>query len=490
MNFISGADRSQIILLPDSVDGYIDDNNAVRVIEAYINSLDLNALGFAKSAPNDMGRPMYAPQDLLKLYLYGYMNRVRSSRRLEIETKRNLEVIWLMRKLSPDHKTIARFRHDNPVALKNVFKDFVKLCIRLGLYGKELVAVDGSKFKAVNAKDCNFNVKKLNERIARLDAKIEKYLQQMEEVDKQDDADKSIKSAEEVQRIISELAQRKAGYQSFAEELKESGESQKSLTDPDSRLMMANGKMDICYNVQTVTDSKNKLLVGFEVTNEAVDKNQLERMSDLAINILEQKELNVTADVGYDSATEVARCLMKGIVPHVAGSDYDVCLPTDDFSVNEITSHTNGRSVYLADRNVAVCPMGKVLYPGGYKKRGGKALFYNFRACAACPCKCTVERYKKFEITMDKAVFKKTYDDKNLLVKQIRVAADKEIVRQRKSIAEHPFGTVKRTMDAGYLLTRGFQNVSGEFSLTFLAYNLKRALNILGTSRMLKAIKA
>ena len=204
---------------------------------------------------------MYDAKDLSKLYLYGYMNRIRSSRRLEIETKRNLEAMWLLGKLSPDHKAIARFRHDNPAALKNLFRDFVKLCLRLGLYGKELVAIDGSKFKAVNSKDRNFNEKKLKDRIARMDAKIEEYLQLLEDSDSQEETTPGEKSTEEITRIIAELANRRDRYQAYSQELKEKDELQKSLTDPDSRLMLANGKLDVCYNVQSAVDSKNKMIV-------------------------------------------------------------------------------------------------------------------------------------------------------------------------------------------------------------------------------------
>jgi len=221
MQFISGENRNQIILLPDSINDYVDENNAVRVIDAYIEHLDLEMLGFTKAQPNETGRPMYDPKDLLKLYLYGYMNRVRSSRRLETETKRNLEVMWLMKKLSPDHKTIARFRHDNSAALKNVFKDLVKLCMKLGLYGKELVAIDGSKFKAVNSKDCNFNDDKLKERIERLNARIEEYLRQIEEADIEENRADIEKSAEELQKIIEKLESRKTAYQSYTNELKQ-----------------------------------------------------------------------------------------------------------------------------------------------------------------------------------------------------------------------------------------------------------------------------
>jgi len=279
MDFISGENRNQMVLLPDSIDDYVDEYNAVRVIDAYINHLDLEMLGFAKAKPNETGRPMYNPKDLLKLYLYGYMNRVRSSRRLETETIRNLEVIWLMNKLSPDHKTIARFRHDNTAALKNVFRDFVKLCMKLNLYGKELVAIDGSKFKAVNSKDRNFNDKKLTERIARINAKINEYLHQLEDSDSEENATPGEKSSEEIAKIICELENRKSVYQGYETELQEGSDTQKSLTDPDSRLMMANGKLDVCYNIQTAVDSKNKMIAEFEVTNEAVDKNQLTPMA-------------------------------------------------------------------------------------------------------------------------------------------------------------------------------------------------------------------
>ena len=489
MEFISGESRNQITLLPDSIDDYIDDNSHVRVIDAYINSVDLTALGFSHSQPNDTGRPMYDAKDLSKLYLYGYMNRIRSSRRLEIETKRNLEAMWLLGKLSPDHKTIARFRHDNPAALKNLFRDFVKLCLRLGLYGKELVAIDGSKFKAVNSKDRNFNEKKLKDRIARMDAKIEEYLQMLEDSDSQEETTPGEKSTEEITRIIAELANRRDRYQAYSQELKEKDELQKSLTDPDSRLMLANGKLDVCYNVQSAVDSKNKMIVDFAVTNCGADKNQLTSMAASAGEALETKTLEAVADVGYDSVQDIVECMKHGIKPHVAGTDFDICLPSNS-PTEKIESHTNGRCVYFADRNIVLCPMGKTLYPKFYKKSIGMGVFHNYAACAACPCKCTKERHKRHQVPMKASDFKKEYDGRDLAVQQIRIAPDKEIVKQRKSIVEHPFGTIKRNMDAGYCLMKGLVNVNGEFSLTCLAYNFKRAINILGIDKLIEAIGA
>jgi len=493
MDFISGKDRNQMILMPEIIDDYIDENNSVRVIEAYINSLDLSELGFARSEPNDTGRPMYDPKDLLKLYVYGYINRVRSSRRLETETKRNLEVIWLLRKLSPDHKTIARFRRDNASALKNVFRNFVKLCMKLNLYGKEMVTIDGSKFKAVNSKDRNFTQKKLNDRLAHIETKIHEYLDLLNEQDTQDDTAEIEHTTEEITAIITRLVQRKSDYESFRKDMEESDETQKSLTDPDSRLMKYHGDTAVCYNVQAVADSKNKMIVDFDVTNQSQDKNQLSPMSIKAKEMLEAEGLTAVADAGYDSASDIVNCIENGITPHVAhiaGGDIQVCIETEEVETAPIDSYTNGRCVYIAKRNLAVCPMGQMLYPSYYKKRARVAIFRNGRACSKCLLKCTSERYKRFEMMMKKSAFSKEYDDKDFHVRQITVSSDKELLKQRKCIAEHPFGTIKRTMDAGYMLTKGKRGVSGELSLTFLAYNLKRAINILGTERMLNAINA
>ena len=488
MNFISGENRSQITLMPDSVDDYVGDNNSARVIEAYINSLNLANLGFAKPLPHDTGRPMYNPKDLLKLYVYGYMNKIRSSRRLETEPKRNLEVIWLLGRLSPDHKTIARFRRDNSVALKNVFRDFVKLCMNLNLYGKELVAIDGSKFKAVNSKDRNFTDKKLLDRIARINARIEEYLQELEYRDRKEDTAVDEKTAEEIAEIITELAERKELYQSYMEELTQTGESQKSLTDPDSRLMLANGKLDICYNVQTAVDSKHKMVVDFGITNNAADKNQLAPMVARTIERLETEQLSIVADAGYDSIQDIVKCMEQGVTAHVAGTDFDICLPAEMIS-DEIVSHTNGRPVYIAQRNIVLCSMGKVLRPGFYQKAKGMGVFYNVKECNKCTYRCTSEkRGRRHQVPMRESDFSKVYTDKDLLVKQVRIIPDKQIIKQRKSIVEHPFGILKRNMDFGYCLTRGIDNVGGEFSLAFLAFNLKRAINILGAAKIIEAV--
>jgi len=487
LEFISGEAREQEILFPLTINEYVNENSTVRVIDAYINSLDLASLGFSRCEIKKTGRPPYDPKDILKLYVYGYMNRLRSSRRLEAESKRNLEVLWLLRRLSPDHKTIAGFRKDNPKALKNVFQDFVKLCMKLELYGKELAAIDGSKFRAVNSKDNNFTKDKLKDRLERIDKKIDEYLAGLEKTDLEEDIAEKEKSVEEINQIINDLKDRKISYEAYSKELEETGDTQKSLTDPDSRLMLSNGKMDVCYNVQTAVDAKNKLIVEFEVTNKANDMNLLTPMAEKVKNILETETIAIAADAGYASASDIAAAIRLGVEPHVAGTDYQICVPAKDGEETEVTSHTNGRCIYVKDRNIAICPMGKILYPASYKKEKGEVVFHNSKACKTCTCRCTKSKNAfHYQFVMNENDFKKDYNDERLLIKQVHIKPKKEIYEQRKSLSEHPFGTVKRTMDGGYCLTKGTRKTTGEFALIFLAYNLKRVINILGIKKLME----
>ena len=492
MDFISGEEREQVLLLPERIEDYVNDDNPVRVIDAYINGLDLIEIGFKNAELNSTGRPPYDPADLLKLYVYGYMNRIRSSRRLEKETKRNLEVIWLLSMLAPDHKTIARFRHENGEALKKVFRNFVRLCVEMGLYGRELAAIDGSKFKAVNSRKRNFTKEQIEKKVREISVKIEEYLKEMEKNDAEEDKEKvTEKRAEEIKVIVEDLRKRKERYEGYQKELEEKGETQKSLTDGDSRLMTTNSaKMDVCYNVQTAVDAKNKLIVDFEVSNQGNDKNFITPMAGRAQQVLGTETLTVVTDAGYESIQDILAAMNQGIEVHVAGTDFDVCVPAKEGEGKEICSHHEGRCVYIADRNIALCPMGKVLYPRSCKKgKGGHVGVYcNREACRQCTCICTENACGVFEyqVPMEENDFTKTYNDQNLEVKQIRIKPDKALVKQRKSIVEHPFGTIKRAMDAGYCLTKGIKNVAGEFSLTFLAYNLKRVINILGSRKLIE----
>jgi len=486
MEFIKGEDREQIILLPQTINEYVTENSPVRVIDAYINSVDPGTIGLIRKEPKRTGRPPYDPKDLLKLYIYGYMNRIRSSRRLEIESHRNLEVLWLIRNLRPDHKTISNFRKDNAKVLKNVFIRFVNLCDNAGLYGKELASIDGSKFKAVNSKDRNFTKKKLQNRLKQIEDKIEKYLSDLDETDGEEEEAERGKSTSEIKEIIEGLKSRKEKYQAYEEELQENGETQKSLTDTESRLMLSNGKMDVCYNVQAAVDSKNKLIIDYEVTNHVNDMNLLTPMAQRVKAILGTEKMVITADTGYASASDIAACVQIGVEPHVSGIDSHICIPATEGEQEEIKSHINGRSVYLKDRNIVICPMGKPLYPAHYKKTQGEAVFQNSKACKTCDCRCTKEKgVFRYQFVMKKSDFKKDYNDEGLIVKQVHIKPQKEIYKQRKLLSEHPFGTIKRSMDGGYCLTKGIMKTTGEFALLFLAYNLKRVINILGTRKLI-----
>jgi hypothetical protein len=308
------------------------------------------------------------------------------------------------------------------------------------------------------------------------------------------------KSTQETRTILNqhlaELHRQKTVYQNYAKELEQTGESQKSLTDPDSRLMkQANGNSDVCYNIQSAVDAKNKLIVDFEVTNEPNDFNQLGGMAKKALETLETNRLSVVADAGFDSATDIANCLMHGTSVHIAGAEeFDVCVPCskeeEAVQAGEILSHVNGRCVYLEERNLVLCPMGRVLYPSCYSKKSKEVSFYNFRACKNCVCKCVKNKpNRSFAMVMREEKFSKVYDESNLFVRQVRVKSDKDSVLLRKSLVEHLFGVLKRVMDMGYCLLRGFSLVRGEFSLAFLAYNLKRVINLVGVPKLIQAIQ-
>jgi len=489
MEYICGISRDQGTLLPERVDDYIAANNPVRVIDAYVESLNMKELGFSKHEPNNVGRPMYNPKDLLKLYLYGYMNRIRSSRNLETETKRNLEVIWLLNKLSPDHKTIARFRQNNPNALKNVFKHFVKTCMGLGLYGKELIAIDGSKFKAWNTKDRNFTSGKLDDRIKNIDCKIDEYISLLNETDREESENSDL-SNEDITKILENLSERREKYIEIQERISNTDERQVSLTDPDSRLMKTKDGLDVCLNIQSAVDNKNNMIVEFSVENQVQDKNLMGSIAVKAAETLEVETITVVADAGYDSASDVAGLIADGFDPHVCGANYDICIPCKPEDAEEVISYSTGRCVYISERNIFICPMGQPLYPKTFNKNKRIVKYYNFKACAACKCKCTASRYKEAERQVDYSEYSKDFNDADLYVKQIKVRANRTITRQRKSIIEHTFGTIKRALGISYLLLCGKEKVTGEILLAFTAFNMKRAINILGVERMIECLTA
>jgi len=316
MSYIEGESREQRVLFPEVLDDYISEENLVRFIDAFVDGLEMEELGFDRTAPKETGRPPYDPRDLLKLYIYGYLNRVRTGRTLERECQRNVELMWLMRKLRPDFKTITDFRKDNRKAFRGVFRQFVLLCKGLGLVGGELVAVDGSKFKAVNSGQRNFSQKKLEERLKKIDEKVERYLDEMDRGD-EEGKDTEI-SAAELKQKIEKLKERKGRYEELLKELGASGQSQVSLTDPESRAMALTPRGEVSYNVQTAVDQKHHLIVEQDVTNEGLDNHQLFTMAQKTKQMLGQDELQVVADMGYYNHEELKRCEEAGITTYVS----------------------------------------------------------------------------------------------------------------------------------------------------------------------------
>jgi len=476
MGYIKGEDRNQTILFPESIDEYVSDNNSVRIIDEYINQLNLEGLHFNRTVTPSMGRPPYHPKDMLKLYLYGYLNHIRSSRRLEKESIRNLEVIWLLRRLQPDFKTIADFRKDNKRALKRVFRDFSKLCDEWGLFGKELIAVDGSKFRACNSKKNNYNSKKLKRNLKYLDEKIESYLHKLDHQDKLESPDRK-PDAKEIMERIKQLRDRKEKYEKYQRKLEQSGETELSTTDPDSRLMANNNNIEVSYNVQTTVDAKHKLIADFKVTSKPNDLGQLAPMV-LRAKRLFGKTFEVVADKGYYKARDLQKCTEKGITVYVAKQTYanatrDRAFYSDKFKYNKT-------------KNTYLCPAGFELHCSRARKKDGKIIgyeYHNFAACKDCKFKTRCTRSKK-----GRYIFRQIRQD---LLDHIDAQTRKnfEKYKLRQMIVEHPFGTIKRGWGAYYFLTKRKVSVSAETSLSFLAYNFKRVINILGTEEILRRLR-
>jgi transposase len=474
MGFVQGVHRNQVVMFPESLDEYIADDNPVRFIDAFVDSLDLQALGFERAVPEERGRPPYHPGDMLKLYVYGYLNRVRSSRRLEREAQRNVEVMWLLGKLAPDFKTIADFRRDNGRPILAVFREFTVLCRKLELFGGQLVAIDGSKFKAVNSRDRNFTKGKLERLNRRAEEKIKRYLEELDKADKEEQ-DNEKPTAEELQQKIEWLRGRKKEYTELRERMDQTGEVQVSLTDPDARSMVlgTNRGTKVAYNVQISVDAKHKLIVDHEVTNERNDKNQLSSMAIRAKEALEVRSLDVVADQGYCSREEIKSCVDGGVVPHIQNP------PTSE----NRGVYARGEFRYDAGNDCYWCPAGKALrFSYQTTHRGQEVRDYIAQECDACGLrvKCTrrkggrqIQRWVDEELLEDMAR---------------RVHAEPDKVKRRKSIVEHPFGTMKRSMDQGYFLTRRLPGVRTEASLTMLAYNIKRAVRLKGVHELIAAL--
>jgi transposase len=483
---IEGFSREQVILLPDRLDDYVDEESPVRFMDAFVDSLDLKGLGFRRVEPAETGRPPYDPSDLLKLYVYGYLNQARSSRRLERECQRNVEVMWLMKRLTPDFKTIADFRKENVGCIKPVFKEFVYLCRSLDLFGAELVAIDGSKFKAVNSTKRNLNEKTLAERLRRVEERIAQYLKETEENDRADEQrDDSNGAVMKLKEKLSRLEEKKWGYLRIQSQMRETGQKEVSLTDPDSRLMRVDSqKLDVCYNVESAVDSKNHLVVDYDVTNISDDHNQLSKMAGAAKGTLEVEELDVAADKGFYKESVLKECEENGITTYV--SIPEETMPYKSLGVPEPEFYS-GRFAYDPLRDVYICPANQEMTfwkrssDGRGKNRGR---LYRTGACAACPFRSRCTRNK-----LGRVIFRSEYQD---VIDRLRarLKGDDGLgkLNMRKEIVEHPFGTMKRAFNQGYLLLKGLRKVKGEVGLTMLAYDMRRAINILGTKALMASL--
>jgi transposase len=478
MNYIAGSDRDEALLLPEALDDYISPENPVRFIDAFVGQLDLSKAGFTNALLNETGRPPYDPGDLLRLYLYGYLNRVRSSRGLERESARNLEVIWLLRKLRPDFKTIADFRRDNSKAIKAVSREFILLCRQLELFGGELVAIDSTKIKAQNAKGRNYSAAKLQTLLVEAEKKVSAYLEELDKSDAQEAnnaAGVERLSVVELKEKIASLKERQSELAALAQDIAKSGQSQVSLTDPDSRAMSMGRGSTIGYNVQAAVDARHSLIVATEVTNTTSDLGALGTMALKTQEALAAKNLSVVADKGYYNGKEVLLCDTIGVTAYVA---------------KPMTSANTARGLYGkesfkydAPNNCYLCPAGKKLtYRFATNEKGRAIYYYRASECKSCPLKARCTRNKENR-TITRAAFEEVQERM-----AERVARNPQLMRRRKAIIEHCFGTIKRSFGYDYFLCRGKRAVSTEVNLTVLAYNLKRACNLVGVQNLIAAV--
>jgi transposase len=475
--FIEVADRGQWTLLPECLDEWIGEDNPVRAIDAFVDALDLAELGF-KVQPAETGRPSFHPSVHLKLYIYGYVNRVPSSRRLEREAGRNLEVIWLLGRLTPDDKVIADFRKDNGPAIRKVCAQFVQLCRKLGLLTKANVAIDGSKFKAVNDRDKNFTRNKMDRRRKQLEESVARYLSQLDTADRQEPSEALSSKTAHLKEKIARIGEEIKKLDAIEKQMLASPDQQISLTDPDARSMATSGRGSglVGYNVQIAVDTEHHIIVAHEVTNEGHDRAQLANMSTKAKEALGVEKLDAIADRGYFDSLEILACEEAGIT---------VTLPKPMSS----EAKANGRFgkedfVYCAGKDLYRCPAGQELSYRYTNSEEGRVLRrYWTTRCGTCPLKPQCTTGKERRITR--------WEHEHVLeAVQRRLDQHPEAMRVRRETAEHPFGTMKARMGTTPLLMKTLPKVATEIALSVLAYNFTRVMNIIGIKPLIAVIAA
>jgi len=473
--FIEGVDRSQSTLFPERLEDFIAEDNPVRVVDVFVDQLDLRDLEFSGIDPCATGRPAYHPSKLLKLYIYGYLNRIPSSRRLERETQRNIELMWLIERLSPDFKTIADFRRDNGPAICRVCREFVVLCRRLNLFSQAIVAIDGSKFKAVNNRDKNFTQAKMKHRMEQVEKSIDRYLGQLDSADREEPTVAEAKVSR-LRDKIAALKEEMQRLQTIEVQMLEAPDKQISLTDPDARSMKSRGNGIVGYNVQTAVNTENHLIVSHEVINTGSDRGQLSNMARQAQEVMEAKDLKVVADRGYFKGEEILACDEAGI---------EVTLPKPQTSGAQAVGRFGKRDFhYVPEDDEYRCPAGERLIWRMTVQEQGRTLHRywssNCRHCAI-KAKCTPSPFRRVTRWEHEEVLEAV---------QARLDQDPDAMRLRRQTAEHPFGTLKLWMGYTHFLTWTLPNVRTEMSLQVLSYNLKRAINLLGVGFLLEAMQA
>jgi transposase len=476
MKFIQGHNRTQINLFPVSLDQSIDHDNEVRLIDLFVDSLSIKDYGF-RTDFTENGRPAYHPSDLLKLFIYGYMNKVRYSRDLEKECKRNIEVMWLLKCLKPDHNTISNFRRDNPKAIKKVFRTTVQIARHFDLIGGKLIAGDSTKLRAQNSKKNNYNQAKIDRHVAYIDNKLEEYTRALAE----NDGD----NRSQIEDEINKQQQRKDNYKNLEKQLKESGESQISLSDPESKqIMIRNNITEVAYNVQTTVDSKNNLPIDYKVTNEN-DSKAMGNMVQRAKSILRTTDFTVLYDKGFHTGSELKTAQDLGIETIVAvpSTPSTSQAPNHDYNYEHF--------IYNKEADTYTCPQGQVLRTNGswYKQlssSGSISWFkqYKTKACRKCPARSQCTKSKK-ERLIQRSEYADYYERnrKNTLEKE-------KLYKRRQAIVEHPYGTLKRQWGFSYILTKkGMNRASSDVGLMFIAYNLRRIGNILTRDRLMEYLR-
>ncbi len=491
--FVPSAHRHQQLLLPELLDDYVSEESPARFLDAFVDGLDLGKMRLVHAEPNEMGRPPYNPADLLKLYLYGYLNRVRSSRRLERECHRNLEVIWLMRKLTPDFKTIADFRKVSVDQIQLVFREMVELCRKLGLLDPELVALDGSKFRAVNSLERHYSPQSLEVHRKLVDERLARYLKELDENDAREalEEDPFPDRVKNLKEKIAALREKQRSLRELRTRMETTGEKEISLTDPDSRVVQSRGGHMMGYNTQIAVEARNKIIVAYDVDNKASDHHQLAPMAARAKEALGVDRLRVVADKGFYDGEQTRRCVEAGITPYLPqpekakGSGERAGISPEFYK---------DRFRYDPSTDTIVCPAGHHMRPGSTTRRrwrqrpeGTAMKIYRTNACFSCPhhmTRCTRNPEGRSIQRTEHETFLEAMSTR------IKTGAGRHILELRKTLVEHPFGTIKRGLEQGYLLLKGTRKVRGEMGLTMTAYDMRRALNLVGTSGLVAALSS